>query len=286
MNPGGSNLDHLRCYDPSTPYVPQNRFLTPAGFDDLPFLVPFSFLLPADGSISYKLPVSLDDDYEFYWRGMIFPNAGLNLSPGSIPALIRLWDTNGNPLSDALVLALGVWCQSGFGINGYGFPFDDEIRCSPGGVVSFDIQLPTLSEGVASGHFTIGTETITFTGLLPGVAFVIAEPDIPFLQPPNTPLSASVSGNEVFLTFGSDGAGFAVTPTMQQVANIFNGDAGISALMTTSLSGPDPTQLYEWPFGEANFNVPVPPNEPSLLSGYLEGVKRVPACVVGARATQ
>lgn len=277
------NLDLLRCYDQSTPYVPEFRFGTPAGFRDRPFLVPFSFTLnQAIGGILFanRLPVSLDDDDPFMWRGIIFPNAGLNLAAASVPSLIRLWDTRGNPLSDGLVLALGVWCQSGFGGNAYGFPFDDEIECEPGGVISFDFAVPAVGGGTPSAQFTVGVETITFTSTSSS-GFVITAPNVQ-TGTPLLPLSVTVSGLSITVNFATDAGGLSVTPTFAQVRTILNGTAASAALITTTISGATPNQPYMWPFGESNLNAN--PAGSVILSGNLWGVKRSPLC--GPEANQ
>src|SRR5579864_5999160 len=126
-----------RCPFPGDLFKPQWAYATPAGYRDEPYLIPFKFSIPADGLIHLGLPWSMDDDVQFVLRGIIFPAIGTAqplanvVPPTAFPALCRMRDTEGNPLQDSLVLALGVWAQSGFtdaatptGINAFGFPIE------------------------------------------------------------------------------------------------------------------------------------------------------------------
>ena len=99
---------------------------------------------------------------------MLFPqigtaeavNAGQSPYVGT-PALVAIRDPYGNYLTTSpnsnLVLAMGAPAQSGFNsINAFGFPFGCEVYCEPGGVITFDFQIPSAL-GVATQVQVQGT---------------------------------------------------------------------------------------------------------------------------------
>lgn len=278
----------LSCQFPRDLFKPQFAYATPPGFRDEPYWVPFKFTIAADGLIHIGLPWSLDDDVPFILRGIIFPAIG-TAQPGAntipttaFPALCRIRDTEGNPLQDAPVLALGVWAQSGFpdtatptGINAFGFPVEPEVVCAPGGTVIFDFQIST--DAVPAALFqTVGGSSISFFARVYGTAgnaFTIQ-----FTNPgaPNVPLSVSVIGNAVNVTLATNGAS-AITTTMAAAAAAVNSTPAALALIGAVVTegGADiatafgPTALAG---GLAQAGADIP------LTGTMIGVKRFPEC--------
>ena len=206
-------------------FKPEWAFDTPDGYRDEVFLVPFTFTIPGDGSLASKLPWSFDDDVPQIIRGIVFSELGTSQGNDAIivPGLIRIWDGHGNPLSDDLVLALGVWCQSGFGrVNAFGFPVEPEVQIPEGGVVQFDFQLSTNALAAFLGVDSGAADFMTFVA---GVFTAAANAwTIQFIDPgaPNVALSiALVGGTHVQITLATNGAS-AITSTFLDVVNLVN----------------------------------------------------------------
>jgi hypothetical protein len=158
------------CYAPSVKFKPEWAYASPKGKRLESFVVPFSFSVTANGQVQENFPWKLDDDTDWYFRGVIFPqagtaeaaNAGTTPYVGN-PALVRIRDPYGNPITNGdpivgvagsrdLVLAVGAIGQSAFyeasfngPINASGFPFGWEIYCGRGGVILFDFLIPVLT---------------------------------------------------------------------------------------------------------------------------------------------
>lgn len=254
---------------------PQFAFQTPAGYRDEPYEVPFSFVVQADGQVYRSLPWQLDDDQPYLIRAVVFPEIGTAQNPALFPALCRITDTHGNPLSQGLVLALGVWSQSGFSsINAFGFPLADEVECAPGGVLLFDFQLNTNATIAFFAH-TGAVETIEFDAAVFGTAGNAFS--IQLINPgaANVPLSVAVVAGAVQVTLATNGAS-AITSTFQDVANIINSTPAAAAVMSAQLSGANPVEVItafgpsSLAGGAASTSVPV--------NGTILGVKRFKEC--------
>lgn len=278
----------MPCQYPRDVFKPQFAYPTPEGFRDEPYWVPFKFSIPADGLIHLGLPWSMDDDVPFILRGIIFPPIG-TAQPGAntiprtaFPALCRMRDTKGNPLQDTLVLALGVFAQSGFadsttptGINAFGFPIEPEVVCDPGGTIIFDFQLPTDAIPAALFH-TVGGSSIAFFARVYGTAgnaFTIQ-----FTNPgaPNVPLSVAVVGNAVNVTLATDG-GSVITTTIAEAAAAVNSTPAALALMgaIVTVGGSNLATA----FGPLNLAGGLgQQGELIELTGTMIGVKRFPEC--------
>ncbi len=227
-----------RCYAPNVKYKPEWAKRTPDGFRDETFLVPFQFLqVPGSGQIVRGLPWNLDDDQPFILDGIFFTQIGTTLDAnGGQPSgqgLARIWDCQGNPLSQGLVLGLGMWGNGSIALTavgspaqvfGWGFPIEDELECPPGGTLLFDFQLTTTAT-VAFFQIVDVVLTITFYAGVWGAAgnggvITLVDPGAP-----NIPLSLVVAGANVTVTLATDGAG-VVTSTFQDIADIVNAQAG------------------------------------------------------------
>lgn len=274
-----SSIDQLRCYDSTSVYLPQMRYVTPAGYQDEEYLIPFSFTLPSDGSVARNLPIQMDDDVVFLWRSIIFPSAGLTIPvlaappQSGLPAMIGIRDTRGNFLTDGLVLTLGAWCQSGFGNNAYGFPLDVEVECDAGGVVLVDIQVPA---GSGSGHASLTNQGIAermiFTAVASGAAGnAVVINGINFGSA--GPVTITVVGNTISITGG-------LTPqaTYADVLAALEASGAAMALVTVSIAGSNPDEFWGWAFGESVANLSGGGSS-FILAGNLAGVKRYPICV-------
>ena len=161
------------CYAPSVKFKPEWAYRAPKGKRLESFVVPFSFSVPANGQVQENYPWKLDDDTDWLFRGIVFPQAGTAEAYNGVtgaspwvgnPALVRIRDPYGNPITNGdpitgvaasrdLVLAVGVISQSGFfdgnlegsPIHAFGFPFGCEILCGRGGVILFDFLIPVLT---------------------------------------------------------------------------------------------------------------------------------------------
>lgn len=146
------------CYAPGVKFKPQWAFKLRPGVRGESFVLPFSFSVPANGQIQENYPWKLDDDVPWLFRAVLFPQIGTaeQVNSGGSgyvgnPALVRIRDTYGNPLtncvqSNDLVLAVGAIGQSGFNsINAAGFPLGCEIECERGGTLLFDFLIPIVS---------------------------------------------------------------------------------------------------------------------------------------------
>jgi hypothetical protein len=266
-------------------YKPEWAYKTPAGFRDELFIVPFHFVIPGDGRPVIQRPWQLDDDVPFIIRGIVFPEIGLNnlsheFNANGRPGLVRIRDTQGNPLSenplyDGRILSLGAWGQSGFdGRNAFGFPIDPEIECAPGGAVLFDFQIST-NAGIASAQHSDAAETIEFDASIYGTAGNAFTIELRNPGANNIPLSVAVVGGAVTVTLATDGGG-AITSTYVQVEQIINTSAAARAVLSAKLSGPTPDQVIT-AMGITNL-AGGSASTPITLDGSLIGVKRFKEC--------
>ena len=276
------------CYEPKILYKPQFAYPAPQGFRAESFVLPFTFQVPADGKLYQNMPWRLDDDVPFVLRGIVFPQIGTaqqNAGTGTYiftPGQVRIRDTYGNPMSLGLVLSFGPQGQSGFatgdtaaqqisggasGINAWGFPFDCEVYCEPGGAILFDFQLAT-NAGVA----TAGTAGITFTAAVFGSAGSSAFVSIVNPGTANHALTIGVAGSTVTVTLATNGAS-AITSTQGQVAALINSTPAAAAIMSAVTPTPattataDSTALFG---GTASTIIPV--------QGTLLGAKLYKDC--------
>lgn len=258
-----------RCYNPADCYKPQWAYPTPEGFHDEPFIVDFSFTIPGDGGIYRFLPWQLDDDVAFLIRGIQWQQIGTGENPGPFnsPALVRITDTKGNPLSDDLVLSLGAWGQSPTGTvqNGAGFPIETEIVCDAGGTPVFDFQLSTTAS-VAALEQPNTLQTFVFDANVYGPA----GNSITVALVAGAALAVAVAGDAVTVTLDS-----GVTTVAQVVAAI-NANAAASALILASSVGPAPNEVA-LAFAATALSGGAT-GEPITLVGSLFGVKRFTGC--------
>lgn len=140
------------CYDSSKLFKPEWAYPNRQGRRAESFILPFSFNVLANGSAQENYSWRLDDDVPYVLRAILFPLIGTAQGPTS-GMLVRIRDCYGNPLTNCIstndyVLAAGAIGQSGFdAINAAGFPLGCEIECEPGGVITFDFQIPQPSGG-------------------------------------------------------------------------------------------------------------------------------------------
>jgi hypothetical protein len=265
------------CFDPTAKYKPQWAYATPDGFRDELFLYPFSFTVKADGKTpAIGLPMQLEDDVPTILRAILFPNCSPNPSSTDFPAFVRITDSNGNPLSDGLILAAGVYGLSGLeNQNAFGFPFEPEILCAPGGTILFDFLLQS-NGGVSQHEFGFALGGLNFFATIMGAAgngltIQLIDPGAP-----NVPLSvALVGGIHVQVTLATNGAS-AITSTVGQVAAIVNGTPAIAAVMQV-IPELDTTQVVT---AEAQTALTGGSDGGNVtLNGTLIGVKRFPNCL-------
>lgn len=269
-------MNRVGCFDPSAKFKPQWAYPTPDGFRDEIYQVPFTFTVPANGKTqSVDLPVQLDDDVPFIMRAILFPNCGI----GDNPTLVRIRDSENNPMMEGLILAAGVYGLSGFqNFNAFGFPFEPEVTCAPGGTILFDL-LPGSNGSVSQValFFGAGLLLVFFAQLMGaagnGLTVQLIDPGAA-----NVPLSVAVVGGiHVQVTLQTNGAS-AIISTLQQVANIVNSTAASMALMGSFPQGVGAgatvaTAVAQTPLvgGENGTTV--------TLNGTLVGVKRFPECL-------
>jgi hypothetical protein len=268
LNPG--------CYNPAQQFKPQWAYATPAGSRDEIYQVPFSLNFTANGTLFQNLPVQLDDDVPFVLRAILFPNCGPFAGGSIVPALIRIRDTEGNPISDGLVLAAGAYGLSGFANdNAFGFPVEPEILCAPGGSILFDVQANSNGAG-SSATIVNGGDQLTFYAQIMGAAgngltIQLIDPGAP-----NVALSAAlVGGIHVQVTLATDGGG-AITSTFAQIAAIINSTAAVAAKMgavaSPLTSVAVATAVAQTPLTGGTNGVA------AILNGSLLGVKRFSEC--------
>ena len=274
MNP--SELRSVQCFDPTVFFKPQWAYRTPAGYRDEMYLIPFTFSLLMNGSLVMNLPVQLDDDVPFILRAIVFPAVGSQvLSAGvGFPGLVRMRDSHGNPVTDGLVYTFGPWGQSGLqNENAFGFCFEPEIECAPGGTLLFDFQLSS-SGFLASLLEIFGAGSLTFIAAVFGA--IGNTFNIELINPgaPNVPLSVAVVGTTVEVTLATNGAS-VITSTLTQVANIINSTPAAAALMFAFVGGVGST------VATALASTPLAGGDNGStfdLNGTLIGVKRWKEC--------
>jgi hypothetical protein len=267
------------CYDPTLLFKPQWAYATPPGYRDELYLIPFQFGVPATGQLVQGLTVQMDDDVPFYLRAIVFPQiADFQLVGGvSNPGLVRVYDSRGNPLTDGLVLFMGAWGESGFlNVNAFGFSFEPEVPCDPGGNLRFDFQLS--SEGTfAQETFTPGPGSIQFYAALFGA--VGNNVTIQLINPgaPNVPLSGVVvtagAAVHVQITLATNGAS-VVTSTFANIAALIASSAALSAVIgAVVIAAGTASALAQTPLtGGTNGSTG------NIVQGTLIGVKRWRAC--------
>lgn len=277
----------FRCYEPTRLYKPQWAYKTPDGFRDETFLVPFTFTVPGNGSLVRQLPWQLDDDVPYIIRGILFPEIGqvANDLSGFFPGLARIWDTHGNPLSQGLVLGLGMWCQGGVDIvggqgsvngsnYGWGFPIEPEIECAPGGALLFDFQLAT---NATIANFFVDLGGGNFMTYWAGVFGIAGNGrTIQLIDPgaPNVALSIAVVGVNVQITLATNGGG-VITTTAGDIANLLLNTPAAVGVMAATING-DPTTVVT-AFGPSALTGAAA-STPITLNGCFIGVKRFKDC--------
>lgn len=233
------------CLDPALLFKPQFASPTPPGYRDEPFWIPIKFTVRADGMVYEDFPLAFgtdanavrgfDDDVPFIAQAIVFPKIGTAV-PNTLaaPALIRIRDSFGNPLSKGRVLAGGLLAQSGFqDKNGFGFVFEPEIECAAGGNWLVDFQLSTNSPPASA---TIGDAAFLVVASIFGTGG--NGRSIEFVDPgaPNIPLSVSVIGGAVTVTLATDGAS-AITSTFLEVAQAIDSSPVALAVLFALWSG-------------------------------------------------
>jgi hypothetical protein len=266
----------LGCYDPTAHFRPQWAYPTPEGYRDETFIVgPFSLPVPGNGLLSHDLPVSVDDDVEYFIRAiMITTQIGTTGGQGT-GVLARIRDTFGNPLSDGLVLGLGMWANQENGLNAFGWVMEPELQCSEGGVLLFDLQ--ASSNGTAAFLLKSGTnETITFVAAVMGSAGNAFSIELINPGAANVPLSIAVVGDQVEVTLATNGAS-TITSTFAQVQAIINSTPAAAALMFALIAGTNPAEVITALAltslaGGAN-------GTPATYEGTFIGIKRFKECL-------
>lgn len=263
------------CYDP-TPYRPQWAYRTPDGYRDETFIVgPFTLPANSNGSLSLNLPVSVDDDVTYWVRAVVLAlPLGTTLGQGT-GALVRVRDTYGNPLSDGLVLGLGVWGNQESGLNAFSWVLEPELMCSEGGALLFDLQVS--SNGTAATLVKTGTsEQMTFVAAIMGAAGNAVHVELLHTVAPNLPLSVAVVGSDVIVMLATNGAS-AIVSTFAQVQAAINNSAAASALVFVLIAGTNPaediTALALTPLAGGVNGTPV------SFEGSLIGIKRFKECL-------
>ncbi len=282
-------IDALRCYDADLPYTPQNRFGTPAGFRDEDYFIPFTLILdtPLQGEIHpdeltpmvRNFPIQMDDDVPFIWQSIIFPAAGLtkqtiaNVPTTGLPLFMAWRDTRGNALSDGLVLTMGAWCQSGAGSNGAGFPLDEPVECDAGGCLTVDYQgLNVGGTNFATLLISALAEALLFTAVLSGadgngITVTVS------VAAPSGPLVVGAASSDITIVLAADAGGNPIS-TFAQVQAALVASGAVTALVTTSISGSNPAELFPVQSGVLGGG-----GTSATLSGLLYGKKRYPLCV-------
>lgn len=274
--------NRLMCHSPGELFKPQWAWETPEGFKDETFLMPISFTLPGDGSLVRDLPWQLDDDVQWFLRGIFFPQVGPgynNAVPGV--ALCRIRDTHGNYLSKGLVLGFGMWGSAGIdsinpeqSVYGWGFPINSELACDPG-TLTFDFQVST-NAGIATAAVSGMAEVLNvYAGIYGtgGNSFTIQ-----LIDPgaPSVPLSVAVVGGvNVQVTLATDGAS-AITSTFQDVADIINDTPALVGIMSAVLEGVNPAEVIA--AAGPTMLADGTDSTPITLQGTLMGIKRRRAC--------
>lgn len=278
--------NRITCENPAALFKPQWAYQTPDGYRDDFYVIPFSFKVPADGKLYLAFPVQMDDDVPYLIRGILFPIIGTaqpnanTIPPLAFPGLVRMWDSHGNTITEGLVLALGVWAQSGFsdaktptGINAFGFPIEPEVECSPGGAILFDFQLNT---NAVPATFTDGTGSLLFASSVYGTGGNATTIQLVNPGAPNVALSVAVAGTAVTVTLATNGAS-ALTSTWAQVAAAINGNAAAAALMSAVVLQNGSTVAAA--IGLTNLAGGAAANPtPITITGSLIGVKRFKDC--------
>jgi hypothetical protein len=230
--------------------------------------------------LSLNWPMQLDDDVQYFIRAIYFSADPLNtLNQDSFPGtLVRIRDCYGNPLSDGLVLSMGVWCNQEENINGFGFPVEPEVECPPGGTLLFDFQI--YSQGnFASFLDVIGPSSLFFQSSVMGAAgngrtITLVDPGAP-----NVPLSVSVGGVDnvdVTVTLATNGAS-VITSTVADVQAIITATPAAFASMFATVTGPLTTlatALAATPLVGGSDAVGTVP-----IIGSFMGVKRFKECL-------
>ena len=232
------------CYDKSKLYKPEWAYSTPKGYRAESFILPFSFSVLANGAIQENYPWHLDTDVPWVFKAAVFPQIGTAQavnSPGynvGTPGLVRIRDTEGNPLTNDrqnqdCVLAFGAVGQSGFsGINASGFPFGLGVDCERGGVITFDFILPSVAVP-ASLLIIPGFSVQAKVGGVGGNAITVA-----FVQAGlNTPLTVAVVGNAITVNLATDGGG-TITSSYSQAAAAIAASVAASALVIVIIPSP------------------------------------------------
>jgi hypothetical protein len=229
-----------RTYDASAPYRPQWAFPVPKGSRDRTFILgPVSFQVPQTGQITQNLPVQVEDDVDYYIRGILLsPLIGTVLNPGM---LCRIRDCYGNPLSFGLVLGMGMWANQANGLGAFGWLIEPEIWCPAGGTLLIDLQAPS-SGPAAAFTFTVAPESITFTAAIAGAAGNGATITLVDPGAPSVPLSVAVAGRAVTVTLATDG-GSAIITTFAQLQALINNSVAASAVMFATLTGGAPATV-------------------------------------------
>ena len=267
------------CYDPTLLFKPQWAYQTPAGYRDELYLIPFQFQVPSTGQLVQGLTVQMDDDVPFFLRAIVFPQIADFALGGGIaqPGVVRIYDTRGNPLTDGLVLFMGAWGESGFqGVNAWGFPFEPEVPCDPGGNLRFDFQISS-SGSFAQFTFTPGPGSIEFFAAVFGAAG--NNVTIQLINPgaPNVPLSGAVviagAVTHVQITLATNGAS-VITSTFANVAALIASSAALSAVIgSIVLAAGTASALAQTPLaGGTNGSTG------NIQQGTLIGVKRWRNC--------
>lgn len=259
-------------------YKPQFAHEIPDGYHDEDFTVPVEFTFSGNGQVQRGLPWQLDDDSPFLIRGIYFPTLSLGL--GGTPGKVRIYDTLGNPLTEGLVLSLGMWGSGGLGASNdgafyaWGFPIEPEILCAPSGVLTFDFEMQTTA-------FVASTQIIGISGAATVYAGIVGAAGtgrtIALIDPgaPNIALSLVVVGVNVQVTLSTDGAS-ALTTTYAQLVDLLNNSPLTAGIMAATLATGDSSEVVAAMAATALGGGAV--STPQTIKGSFYGSKRLRAC--------
>jgi len=259
-------LDPSRCYNPAARFKPQWAYPTPQEARDEIFLIPFRFTMPGDGKLHQYFPIQLDDDVPWWYHGTFFPVIAIS-DGGTQPSLSRLTDPHGNPLSQGLMLSLGIWGVPDLVQQGAaGFPLEPAIECPPGSAIQIDFAVSTNATFAFFVHAG-ATAILEVDANVWGTAGNAAT-----IQVANgAALSIAVVGQAITITINTG------VSTFQDVADIINGTPAAKAVMLARLFGTNFAEVITAfgpsPLAGGTASTPV------TIGGTLLGCKRFRECL-------
>lgn len=139
-------------------YRGQFAYSTPEGCRDEDFVYYFDGsntpLLNQDFAVGLtvlNIPLPLQQDAPFYWRGFKVENRGAGGGPATPNLFCRFRDPYLNFLSEGMICAMNLgFAQNPFVFNGADYtgtpvPLEPEIYCPAGGLIQLDIIAPVTA---------------------------------------------------------------------------------------------------------------------------------------------